>query len=65
MKEYWFCLVGPVDSEELELGADSPMRISVRAGLSHLGINQDDEMGIWSGWGISEHKKDEILKAMF
>jgi len=55
---YWVCIVGPIDSDELPDGADGPLRTAV---LNRVREMTSDAVGCWSGWGCDEQTKEEIL----
>lgn len=61
MKKYWFCIIGPVEEEELRKysGADSLLRIPVRELFNK--VFEEDEV-CSSGWGITEENYLKIRK---
>ena len=65
-REYWLCIVGPVDGTTLELGADFPMRMGIRSALERLektGLKVGQDFAISSGWGIDDKTAEEIKDA--
>lgn len=60
-KEYWVCIVGPVDRKELPMGADSPPRTAVQNAIIKMIGRQPHECA--SGWGCTEKTKDAICQA--
>lgn len=66
MKEYWFCIIGPVERKLIPDGGDLPMRLAVQSGLDKIvpSINFD-ELHTWSGWGITEAQCEKIMKALY
>lgn len=60
-KQYWFCVVGPVERADLPDGADFPMRRAIDLGFEAL--TGKDYENCWSGWGIDEETKERVLKA--
>lgn len=59
MKEYWFCIVGPIERKDLPDGADMPMRFGVTDALRTMIPHGD--IDIWSGWGVTDDTKRKIL----
>jgi hypothetical protein len=59
-KEYWICIIGSTTRDKLPMGADAPMRMPVRENFEHL-IGHEDEH-CWSGWGLTEKRKELILE---
>jgi transcriptional regulator NrdR family protein len=60
-KEYWVCVIGPVERKELPMGADGPPRAAVQAAIIKMIGRQPHECG--SGWGCTERVKKAILNA--
>lgn len=61
-KEYWFCLIGPVERKDLPNGADYPLRQAVRTKFLDL-VGYDDDV-CSSGWGLSQEQYDAIRKIL-
>lgn len=59
-QEYWFCIIGPVERGNLPDGADFPMRMAVKG--QFLNMTDLNAESCWSGWGVSEKRKDELVK---
>jgi hypothetical protein len=57
-KEFWFCYVGPVASDTLPSGADSPLRRGVSEGIERLNLPFNTTIG--SGWGVTQDQLDRI-----
>lgn len=67
-KEYWFCVVGPVDGRTLTNGADLPMRLGIHSAIDHLekeGVKFGKDCQISSGWGIDQATKDAMDEARY
>lgn len=60
-KEYWVCIIGPVERKELPDGADGPPRAAAVDAIIEMIGRQPDECG--SGWGCTEETKKAIEKA--
>lgn len=60
-REYWECIIGPVDSSKVPPGGDFPIRAAVWNAFRELTGEEAEDC--WSGWGVSEEVKDRILKA--
>ena len=61
-KEYWFCLIGPVKSDELKMGSDfSPRRAAEDKISDMIGRNVENN---YSGWGVTEKQKEKILSIL-
>lgn len=61
-KEYWFCVIGPVQKDKLGWGADGPLRMGVKDKFYDM-FNEQEEVCA-SGWGVSE-KKYKALRSVF
>ena len=57
-KHYWTCIVGPTNFNELEDGADAPMRTAVDKEFNKVTGHEYDKM--WSGWGANQEKADVL-----
>lgn len=57
-KEYWVCIIGPVERKELPDGADCPPRAAVQNAIIKMIGRQPDECA--SGWGCTEETKNAI-----
>lgn len=60
MKQYWLCVIGAVEKENIPDGGDYPMRITVRNMFESLFPTKTDAV-LASGWEITEEKYKEIL----
>jgi hypothetical protein len=60
MKEYWYCLIGPVEGTQLPQGSDLPMRIAVQNTLFNMGYKYNN-LTCHSGWGLSEENASDIV----
>lgn len=62
-KEYWFCLIGPVERKLLNNnGADSPLRFAVTEKFEKMLPGVDYTCA--SGWGVSEKVARQIHAVM-
>jgi len=61
MKVYWSCLIGPVERSQLPNGADSAPRIAADRAITQMVGYQPANN--WSGWGVTEERKEAILDA--
>lgn len=52
--KYWTCIVGPVKSDKLPYGADSPPRQAVRNALESMLGKDNTADHCSSGWGCSK-----------
>ena len=59
-KEYWVCVIGPIEREKLPLGADFPLRQAVKKAYEEL--TGDINYTCSSGWGADEEEAREISK---
>ena len=69
-KEYWHCIIGPIESYTLPDGADLPMRNAVARAFENLPGCPVDEEGfayyiLWSGWGMTEDQVEAVQKAAY
>jgi len=60
-KEYWVCVVGPIERDKLPDGSDLPMRWAVQSAFENV-------TGEWpgvcsSGWGCDEAEAEAISLA--
>ena len=62
MKEYWYCIIGPV---ERPAGGDLLMRIAVKDALGEIVPDLDwDEVVVASGWGVTEEDQRAMRDAL-
>jgi len=61
-KQYWICIIGATNRENLKGGADSPMRNAVEEAFKKT-VGHEDEI-CWSGWG-SEKEKVDVMNAIW
>lgn len=59
-QRYWYCLIGPFDTDKLPDGSDAPLRQAVQKAFAQLTGSEADLTS--SGWGINEEQKDRIQK---
>ena len=59
-EEYWMCIIGATTRDRLPSGADAPMRTPVRETFKRLTGLDDDNC--WSGWGLTEKRKELIME---
>ena len=59
-KEYWMCIIGSTTRDKLPSGSDLPMRMTV--GETFTKLTGEEYEHCWSGWGLSEKRKNLILK---
>ena len=60
-KEYWICIIGPAERDEMEDGADLSMRMATQDGFERVTGKHAEHC--WSGWGNDEKVKEHVLKA--
>ena len=60
-KEYWVCVVGPIERKKVPLGGDSLMRIAVTEAFEKLTGESPDVCS--SGWGCDEAEAEAISSA--
>jgi hypothetical protein len=60
-KEYWFCLIGPIEKEKVHQGGDFPLRQAVKDAFERT-TGEDAEM-CSSGWGVDEEEAEAMRKA--
>jgi hypothetical protein len=59
-KEYWNCLIGPIERDKVPHGGDFPLRWSVREKFEQMfGF---DAPVCSSGWGVKEDMKDRLSR---
>lgn len=66
-KEYWVCVVGPVERDNLpEMGADGPPRYAVEESVEQMlaehGALDSNDFRISSGWGVSSETAERVEK---
>jgi hypothetical protein len=65
MKEYWLCVVGPVERSDVpDGGGDLPMRIAVSNALEEL-VPSAGGVVLSSGWGVSEEQRERVMHALY
>jgi len=57
-KEYWYCVIGPINREDVPSGGDFPMRTAVKDAFRDM-LNEYADI-CSSGWGITEEDFKEI-----
>ena len=57
-KEYWHCVIGSVNSDEIPMDGDFPLRQAVQGVFA--GMFPDNKYTCSSGWGIDKNKADQI-----
>lgn len=57
-KEYWYCVIGAVDSDKIPAGADYPLRMAVQGVFADR--FPDNKYVCSSGWGIDKDRADQI-----
>ena len=67
-KEYWMCVIGPIESGTLRNGSDSPMRMAVAEAFEALPGCPIDGEGrasyiLSSGWGLTEDQFNAVSEA--
>ena len=62
-KEYWVCMIGPIERCKVRDGGDWSLRQAVKAAFYNL-IGEDAE-GCASGWGYSKKQVDAMRKAAY
>jgi len=60
MKQYWVCIIGPVDSDDLPDGADSQPRNAAQNAVAAMVGHE--HLSTWSGWGCDEKTKEAVLQ---
>ena len=60
-KEYWFCLIGVTERDDLPDGSDYPLRTATQEAYREL-TGKEPEV-CWSGWGTNEGAVEAILEA--
>ena len=58
-KEYWLCIIGSTERDNLPQGSDFPMRMAVREEYQKVTGEEDDICS--SGWGLDQDTYDTIL----
>lgn len=61
-KEYWFCMIGSTEREQLPQGSDFPMRMAVREKYQKVTGEEDDICS--SGWGLDQDTYDVVSKLL-
>ena len=61
--EYWLCVIGPAKRSELPDGSDYPMRMAAKDAF--VGITGREPDLCSSGWGLTEERKERVIKASF
>jgi hypothetical protein len=64
MKEYWLCIVGPVEKSDIPDGGDLPMRIAVNDALEKL-LPSVGNVILSSGWGVTEEQRERVRVALY
>lgn len=64
MKEYWICVVGPVERSDVPAGGDVPMRIAVSNALEKL-VPSAGDVVLSSGWGVTEEQRERVMVALY
>jgi len=59
--EYWMCIIGPTDRNQLPFGSDGPMRMGIKDTFSNLTGHHPNTTA--SGWGISPERY-ELLRTL-
>ena len=54
------CIIGSTTRDKLPNGADAPMRMPVIENFTKITGEEDEHC--WSGWGLTERRKELILK---
>lgn len=64
-QEYWVCIIGPVDRDRLLPGADLRPRMSAEDAVRQevAGFNPNDQLKVFSGWGLREKDLGLVLDA--
>jgi hypothetical protein len=60
--EYWICIIGATNSNNLIGGSDSPMRNAVQKAFEETTGHEDETC--WSGWG-SEKENVAVVNAVW
>lgn len=58
-KQFWVCVIGPVESDKLPMGADSPPRQAAQAAVAKMTGEWPEHC--WSGWG---HTMESLPKEL-
>jgi len=61
-KEYWYCVIGPIDREDVPWGGDFPMRSAVKDAFRDM-LDEHAET-CSSGWGVTEEDFKEMSDLM-
>lgn len=64
MKEYWLCVVGPVERSDIPAGGDMPMRIVVNDAFERL-VPYAGDVVLSSGWGVTEEQHERVMVALY
>lgn len=63
MKEYWYCIIGPVERDLIPDGGDLPMRNAVRTALNTMAPTAEWKT-LSSGWGITDAQAKRMTIAL-
>ena len=64
MKEYWLCVVGPVERNDVPNGGDLTMRTAVSNALEEL-VPSAGDIVLSSGWGVTEEQRERVMRALY
>lgn len=64
MKEYWLCVVGPIEGSDVPDGGDFPLRIAVNDALEKL-VPSANNVVLSSGWGATEEQRERVMRALY
>jgi hypothetical protein len=64
MKNYWFCIIGPVERSDIPYGGDFPLRMAVKAKFGDMFPNHD-QYSCSSSWGITEEDSKQMSFAKY
>ncbi len=59
-KKYWMCIIGSTTRDSMQSGADWPMRKAV--GKAYQQATGSEDENCWSGWGLTEKRKELIME---
>lgn len=57
--EYWYCTIGPVNSDKLSWGVDSPLRQAVKDVFFQMFPKAKGTL-CSSGWGVTADQRDAL-----
>ena len=61
-KEYWFCMIGPFERDNVPFGGSGPPRMAVRNAIANMmGADAENAATCTSGWGCSAEKAQEVM----